>query len=74
MWTRPDVTLFARGDCLSRVAVPWELLTSPASASLAADEKPRLLVGEVCFTPEQEAEITALRERWKDLLEPADRR
>jgi len=64
------------GDCLSRVAAPWELLTSPVGAPLTADEKARLALwmdtyGQIQghFSTEQEAEIAALRERWAPLLE-----
>lgn len=66
------------GDCLSRVAVPWELLTAPAGSPLTADEKARLALWmdtyaqyQGHFTDEQEAAIAALRQKWAFLLEPA---
>jgi hypothetical protein len=68
-------------DVIARRSQLWEQLTAPVGKPLTADERARLALWmdtyaqyQGHFTPEQEAEIAALRERWKDLLEPADRR
>lgn len=67
------------GQCLASVTPLWDLLTAPRGSPLTPDERARLalwmdtyipFVGH--FTDRQEEEIAALRERWKDLLEPAD--
>lgn len=65
------------GDCLSRVAAPWGLLTAPQGLPLTEDERARLalwmdMYGQYQghFTAEQEAQIAALRQKWAFLLEP----
>jgi hypothetical protein len=65
------------GRCMATISPLWDLFTAPQGEALTADERARLALwldtyGQVQghFSPEQEAEIAALRERWKDLLEP----
>ena len=66
------------GQCLATATPLWDLLTAPKGSPLTGDERARLalwmdtyipFVGH--FTKEQDDDIAALRERWKDLLEPA---
>ncbi len=66
------------GRCMATISPLWDLFTAPEGEAMTADERARLALwldtyGQIQghFSPEQEAEIAALRERWKDLLEPA---
>jgi hypothetical protein len=64
------------GGCLATVTPLWGLLTAPVGSPLTPDELARLALWMDTyipftghFTDLQEAEIDALRNRWKDLLE-----
>ena len=66
------------GRCMATISPLWDLFTAPRGEALTADERARLALwldtyGQIQghFSDQQEAEIAALRERWKDLLEPA---
>ena len=63
---------------MATISPLWDLFTAPQGAALTADERARLALwldtyGQIQghFSPDQEAEIAALRQKWAFLLEPA---